>query len=54
MGVTWLIIFVGAPIGGIAQLSIGDEQPVEVKTTASGSYAMTASRGKGYSPGTER
>ena len=52
-----LTIFLGvptAPTGDIAQLSIGDEQPVEVKTTISGSYTMTANRGKGYSPSNGR
>jgi hypothetical protein len=45
---------VGVPLGDMTQLSIRDEQPVEVKTEASGSYTMTATRGKGYSPSTER
>lgn len=45
---------VGVPLGDMAELNIRDEQSVEVKTEASGSYTMTATRGKGYSPSTER
>jgi hypothetical protein len=40
----------------MVQLTLGDEKPVEVTSTSSGSYTMnqTANRGDGYSPSTER
>lgn len=50
-----MIFFVeGAVLSEMAQLNIGDEKPVEVKIKPSGSYAMTGTRGKGYSPTSER
>ncbi|CAG8977842.1 hypothetical protein HYALB_00011648 [Hymenoscyphus albidus] len=44
----------GVPISGFAELTLDDEEAVEVKSTPSGRYSASKTKSKGYSPSSDR